>query len=47
MTTYCEICGEELDPEEESEGICENCKTSRRSDSNYEKDEDYVDPGVT
>ena len=45
MAAYCEICGEELDPEEE--GICENCKLSRRGDSNYEKDEDYVDPGVT
>ena len=47
MSLYCEICGEELDPEEEAEGICENCKISRRSGSNFEDDEDYVDPGVT
>lgn len=47
MAMYCEKCGEELDPEEEIEGICENCKISRNDDSNYEKDEDYVDPGVT
>jgi hypothetical protein len=47
MAMYCEICGEELDPKEETEGICENCKISRNDDSNYEKDDDYVDPGVT
>jgi len=47
MTMYCEICGEELAPEEESEGICENCKISKRNNSNYEKDEDFIDPGVT
>jgi hypothetical protein len=25
MTVYCFICGEELLPEEEGEGICRNC----------------------
>ena len=44
MAEYCKICGEELGPEEEFEGICENCKISRQG-SDY--DEDYVDPGVT
>ena len=47
MVKYCEICGEELDPEEEGEDICDNCKISRDDDSNYEKDDDYIDPGVT
>ena len=28
MTTYCEICGEELTSQEEGEGICEKCKKS-------------------
>ena len=45
MTNYCEICGRELDPEEEFEGICKNCKNSQLSE---EKDEEeYIDPGVT
>ena len=43
MTMYCEICGEELSPEEEREGICENCKLSR----NQNQDEEYIDPGIT
>jgi|GEM_PF-966965 len=47
MTTYCEICGEELSPEEEDEGICENCKTSKKNQIKDEEDEDYVDPGIT
>ena len=46
MTNYCEICGEELDPEEE-DGICENCKTRQQKEETYEKDEDYIDPGIT
>ena len=45
MTEYCEICGEELESEEEFEGICKNCKNSQQSE---EKDEEeYIDPGVT
>ena len=28
MTQYCSICGDELEPEEEQEGICESCKLS-------------------
>ena len=47
MTEYCEICGEELDPDEEEEGICKNCKSSNNSKDEYEKDEDYIDPGIT
>ena len=45
MTLYCEICGEELAPEEELEGICENCKISRQHDQS--SDDDFNDPGVT
>ena len=26
MSMYCSICGDELEPEEEMEGICESCK---------------------
>ena len=46
MAEYCEICGEELASEEEDEGICKNCKTSKSEEGNYAKDEDYVDPGI-
>ena len=45
MTTYCEICGEELASQEEEEGICEKCKKS--IDEEYEKDEEFNDPAVT
>jgi len=47
MTTYCENCGEELTPEEEDDGICENCKMSKKSQYKEEDDEDYIDPGIT
>jgi len=47
MTTYCENCGEELSPEEEDEGICENCKMLKKSEFKDEEDEDYIDPGIT
>ncbi|MEM0492586.1 MAG: hypothetical protein QXS02_01310 [Candidatus Thermoplasmatota archaeon] len=30
MISYCSICGEELAPEEEEEGICESCKLSQK-----------------
>jgi uncharacterized OB-fold protein len=46
MTTYCENCGEELTPEEEDEGICRNCKASKKNESKEENDEDYIDPGI-
>ena len=46
MTKFCESCGEELSPEEEDEGICQNCKASQKN-GNYEKDENYIDPGIT
>jgi hypothetical protein len=42
MTSYCEICGKGLDPEEELEGICKNCKQSEEKE-----EEEYIDPGVT
>jgi hypothetical protein len=47
MAEYCEICGEELDPDEEEYGICENCRKSQEEDEEYDKDEEYIDPGVT
>ena len=48
MAEYCEICGEELSPEEEDEGICENCKIAKQSkQEQYKEDEDYLDPGIT
>jgi len=46
MTMYCEICGEELEPEEEAEGICEKCKASRDQDYNDKEEDDY-DPAIT
>ena len=46
MTEYCEICGEELDPDDEYEGICSNCKNVK-SKEEYKNDEEYIDPGVT
>ena len=47
MAEYCENCGEELTPEEEDEGICKNCKIALEAEKDYEKDEEYVDPGIT
>ena len=47
MTEYCEICGEELDYDEEEFGICKKCKKEQKEDENYEKDEEFIDPGVT
>jgi len=29
MTQYCSVCGGELAPEEEEEGICESCKLAQ------------------
>jgi len=29
MTQYCSVCGDELAPEEEQEGICESCKLAQ------------------
>jgi len=29
MTQYCSVCGDELEPEEEQEGICESCKLAQ------------------
>ena len=47
MTKYCENCGEELGPEEENEGICKKCKSAKSAESEYKKDENFIDPGVT
>ena len=42
MAEYCEICGEELSPEEEEEGICASCKASRKNEFK-EDDEDIIE----
>ena len=47
MVEFCEICGEELDADEEEYGICEKCKKSQGVNEEYEKDEEFIDPGVT
>ena len=47
MTEYCEICGKELNPDEEEDGICKNCKIAKESGEVYKEDKDYVDPGIT
>jgi predicted amidophosphoribosyltransferase len=47
MTEYCESCGEELDQNEEEEGICKRCKKEQYENEEYEKDEDYIDPDIT
>ena len=47
MAMYCEICGEELESKGEAEGICENCKLAKEEEPPYEKDENYIDPGIT
>ena len=40
MTYYCSVCGEELKPEEEDEGICESCKLNL----NNTYDDDDIEP---
>jgi len=47
MAEYCEICGDELDSDDEEYGICKKCKKIQEEDEEYEKDEDYIDPGIT
>ena len=46
MVEFCENCGEELEEDEEYEGICKKCK-KMESDEEYEADENYIDPGIT
>lgn len=46
MAEYCEFCDAELDSDEEGEGICKKCKKLQEEEG-YEKDEDYIDPGIT
>jgi predicted amidophosphoribosyltransferase len=47
MTEFCENCGEELDSDEEFDGICKKCKKSRNQEDEYVEDKDYIDPGIT
>ena len=47
MAEYCEKCGEELEPDEENEEICKNCKIAQQTQNEYKKDEEYIDPGIT
>ncbi len=44
MTKYCRICGNELYPEEEFEGVCENCKLAKDNED-LDEEESY-DPGI-
>jgi len=44
MTSYCSICGEELAPEEEAQGICESCKLSQSQD--HAEDIDEIEPDM-
>jgi len=46
MTEYCEICGKELEEDEEYDGICKKCK-KQEDEEEYEVDENYIDPGIT
>jgi predicted amidophosphoribosyltransferase len=39
MPMYCSVCGDELEPEEEMEGICESCKLAASGDMNSEEGE--------
>ena len=45
MAEFCEICGEELNLDEEEFGICKKCKKDQ--DEEYEEAEEYIDPGIT
>ena len=47
MVEYCEFCEAELEDDEIEEGICKKCKKLQEEDEEYEKDEDYIDPGIT
>lgn len=38
MAMYCIVCGEELAPEEEDEGICQSCKLSQEQKVNDVED---------
>lgn len=46
MVEYCEICGEELDSDEEN-GICRKCKDTQKVDESKVDVDDYIDPGIT
>ena len=46
MTAYCEICGEELDPDDEN-GTCQKCKDAQKVEGFKENADDFIDPGIT
>lgn len=37
MPQYCSVCGEELAPEEEEEGMCASCKLAASSEANSDE----------
>jgi NMD protein affecting ribosome stability and mRNA decay len=37
MPMYCSVCGDELEPEEEEDGICESCKLAAAGQSTTEE----------
>jgi len=39
MPMYCSVCGEELEPEDEEEGICRSCKLAASGQSPAEEAE--------
>jgi NMD protein affecting ribosome stability and mRNA decay len=39
---YCSVCGDELEPEEEEEGICESCKLAASGQANVDETEPQV-----
>lgn len=43
MNEYCSMCGEELAPEEEEDGICQSCKLSK---SQQFEDLDDIEPDM-
>jgi predicted amidophosphoribosyltransferase len=37
MSLYCSVCGDELEPEEEMEGICESCKLAASGEAHSDE----------
>ena len=42
MPMYCSVCGDELEPEEEMEGICESCKLAASGQTSADEIEPQV-----
>ncbi len=40
MTMYCSVCGDELEPEEEEDGMCESCKLSQAGHASDEVEQE-------